>query len=108
MLKLSSGDEMPAMGFGTCHIKTADVFYNAVKNGYRHFDTASYYFNEEFLGEGLARAIKEGLVKREDLFITSKLWHSEYADPEAAIQRSLQKLQVSYIDLYLVHWPLNG
>jgi diketogulonate reductase-like aldo/keto reductase len=107
-LKLNSGFEMPSLGFGTSGIKTTEPFYSAIKVGYRHFDTASKYGNEEFLGEALTRAIQEGLVKREDLFITTKLWFTEFNDPKAAIQRSLEKLKTDYADLYLIHWPMNG
>ncbi len=83
---------MPSLGFGTSGIKTTEPFYSAIKVGYRHFDTASKYGNEEFVGEALKRAIQDGLVKREDLFITTKLWFTEFNDPKAALQRSLEKL----------------
>ena len=65
----------------------------ALKNGYTHFDTATIYGNEEFIGEAIARAISEGFIKRENLFIVTKLWHTDYSDPEAALQLSLKKLQ---------------
>ena len=107
-LKLNSGFEMPSLGFGTAGIKSTDPFYTALKVGYRHFDTATIYGNEEFIGEALVKGITEGLVKRADLFIATKLWHTDYADPEAALRLSLKKLQTDYVDLYLVHWPMNG
>ena len=91
-LKLNSGFEMPSMGFGTYGIKTTDPFITAFKIGYRHIDTASYYDNEELIGEAIERASKEGIVQREDLFITTKLWHDDYSDPEAALRLSLKKL----------------
>ena len=107
-LKLNSGFEMPSLGFGTSGIKSTEPFYSALKVGYRHFDTATKYANEQFIGEALTRGIQEGLVKREDLFITTKLWDTDYSDPEAALRLSLKKLQTDYVDLYLVHWPMNG
>lgn len=105
---LSSGYTMPKLGFGTSSVLEPEVFYTAVKVGYRHFDTATRYRNEEQLGEALQRCISEKLVTREELFITTKLWHDDYKDPEAALRLSLQKLKVDYVDLYLIHWPLNG
>ena len=99
---------MPALGFGTYLIKDADTFYRALKNGYTHFDTATFYANEEFIGEALQRGFQEGLCRREDLWITTKLWHTDYEDPEAALRLSLKKLGTDYVDLYLIHWPYNG
>lgn len=98
---------MPVIGLGTYPIKEVNVFEQAIKLGYRHFDTASFYENEQFLGEAIQRAISAGVVKREDLFIVTKLWHTEYADPEAALSRSLAKLKLDYVDCYLIHWPNN-
>ena len=91
-LKLNSGYEMPSLGFGTACIQTTEPFYTALKVGYRHFDTATRYENEQYIGEALTRGIQESLVKREDLFITTKLWHTDYSDPEAALRLSLKKL----------------
>lgn len=108
MIKLNSGYEMPALGFGTFLIKDSETFYLALKNGYTHFDTATCYSNEEFIGEAITKGIAEGLVKRENLFIATKLWHTDYSDPEAALKQSLQKLQMEYVDLYMIHWPYNG
>lgn len=107
-LKLSSGFEMPVLGFGTSSIVDPESFYTAIKVGYRHFDTATKYKNEEFIGEALERSIQEGLVTRSELFITTKLWHDDYSDPEAALRLSLKKLKVDSVDLYLIHWPMNG
>ena len=99
---------MPVLGFGTSQIKETEPIYTAiVKAGYRHIDTATRYANEEYVGEAIEKAIAEGAVKREDLFITTKLWHSDYSDPEAALKLSLQKLKLDYVDLYLIHWPNN-
>lgn len=88
-LKLSSGFDMPSMGFGTSGIKSADVFYSAIKVGYRHFDTATKYANEEFIGEAITRAVQESIIKRDEVFITTKLWDTDYADPEKALRLSL-------------------
>ena len=69
--------KMPSVGLGTYPIKETDVFEKAItEGGYRHIDTASMYANEEFIGEAVQRAIAAGVVKREDLFIVTKLWHT--------------------------------
>ncbi|KAJ9187590.1 hypothetical protein P3X46_003028 [Hevea brasiliensis] len=114
---LSSGQRMPLLGMGTAtsplvgsdEIKTAIL--QAIELGYRHFDTATLYLTEEPLGEAIAEAVSRGLIKcREELFITSKLWcsdaHSDLVLP--ALQKSLQALQLEYIDLYLIHWPVSS
>ena len=81
------------------------VVYEAVLNhGYRHIDTASVYANEEVIGEALQEVFATGKVKREEVFISTKLWQTERDDVEAAVRRSLQKLKLDYIDLYLTHW----
>ncbi|OJT08165.1 hypothetical protein TRAPUB_927 [Trametes pubescens] len=90
-----TGDKMPLVTKETC----ADTVYNAIKEGYRLFDGASDYGNEKQAGEGVARAIKDGLVKREDLWITSKV--------EAAVKYSLALWGLDYFDLYLVHFPIS-
>jgi diketogulonate reductase-like aldo/keto reductase len=99
---------MPTMGFGTSGIYSVEPFVNAIKNGYRHIDTAKRYENEQFIGEAIKITIAENIVKREDLFITTKLWHDNYDAPEDALRLGLQKLNVEYVDLYLIHWPNNG
>ena len=99
--------QMPILGLGTSSVKNANIFEQAINVGYRHFDTASYYDNEEFLGEAIQRAISAGVVKREELFIVTKIWHNEYAEPEVALRRSLAKLKLDYVDCYLIHWPNN-
>jgi len=98
---------MPVVGLGTFPIIDAAVFEQAVELGYRHFDTASFYHNEEELGQGLRKAMERGLCYREELFIVTKIWDSEYSDPEAALRRSLTKLGMEYVDCYLIHWPNN-
>ncbi len=102
---LNSGYEMPVLGLGTWTL-TGDTCENAVyaalKSGYRLIDTARYYGNEEDVGKALTRAIKDGICKREEVFITTKLvpWTN---DPDSDIADSLKKLGVSYIDLCLLH-----
>ncbi len=104
-VKLNNNLEMPIVGLGTWLSKPKDV-YNAVlialKNGYRHIDTAMIYNNEEFIG----KAIKDSGVKREDIFITTKLWNTDqgYEKTLKAFDVSLKKLGLEYIDLYLIHW----
>jgi len=106
-----NGDKFPALGLGTWLSKKNEV-YNAVlaaiKTGYRHIDCAYIYGNEKEIGAALHEAFKLGLVKRQDLFITSKLWNSDHAPErvELAIRKSLADLQLDYLDLYLIHWPV--
>ena len=71
-------------------------------------DTASFYNNEEVVGQAIQTCISEGVCRREDLYITTKMWHWEYEDPEAALRASLGRLQLEYVDMYLCHWPNNG
>ena len=104
-VKLHNGVEMPIVGLGTWLSKPEDV-YNAVltalKNGYRHIDTAMIYQNEEAIG----KAIKDSGVKREDIFVTTKLWNTDqgYENALKAFEVSLKKLGLDYVDLYLIHW----
>src|SRR5690606_8912693 len=106
-VKLNNGVEMPIFGLGVFLSKEGTEVENAVKvalqNGYRHIDTAAIYKNER----GVGNAIKSSGVAREDIFITSKVWNSDqgYKTTLAAFDESLEKLQTSYLDLYLVHWP---
>ncbi|KAI0361410.1 Aldo/keto reductase [Trametes cingulata] len=107
-----TGDKMPLVGFGLWKVTKetcADTVYNAIKEGYRLFDGASDYGNEKEAGEGLARAIKDGLVKREDVWITSKLWNTNHAKEhvEEACKYSLKLWGLDYFDLYLVHFPIS-
>lgn len=82
------------------------MIYDAiVKSGYRFIDCATRYGNEELVGSAIKRAINEGVVCREDLFVVTKLWMTDFKDPEAALRLSLQKLQIEYADCYLIHWP---
>lgn len=105
-ITLNNGIDMPRVGLGTYAIKELPtVIYESIKDGLRMFDTASYYKNEKEVGEGVNKAIADGLVKREDLFVVTKLWVEDKHQPEVAIQKSLKELNLEYVDLYLVHWP---
>ncbi|EXJ84974.1 alcohol dehydrogenase [Capronia epimyces CBS 606.96] len=106
-----TGQQVPQVGFGLWKVpndSTADVVYTAIQNGYRHFDGACDYGNEKEAGEGIRRAIKDGLVKREDIFVTSKLWATFHAPEhvEVAAKRQLADWGLEYFDLYLIHFPL--
>jgi len=102
---LSDGTKMPAVGLGTFKEMEKDSLKNAIlKNGYRHIDTAKVYDNEEVIGDVLQEVMKEG-IKREDLYIVTKVWGNQLDDPEKAIKESLAKLKLDYVDLYLIHWP---
>ena len=108
-LTLNTGAKIPAVGFGVFQIpdptECKRVVLDAIKVGYRSFDTAASYRNEAALGAAVREAIDTGLVKREELFITSKLWvqDSSYEAAKTAIQSSLDKLGLYYLDLYLEH-----
>lgn len=107
---LHNGIEMPAIGFGTYKLQEGEECYNAVKFaldcGYRHIDTAAIYENEVSVG----KAIKDSTIPREKIFVTTKVWNTErsYAKTMKAFEASLERLQMEYVDLYLVHWPANS
>ncbi|QGH35782.1 aldo/keto reductase [Gracilibacillus salitolerans] len=109
-LKLNNGTEIPAVGLGVYKAEPGDEVYHAVRSalelGYRHIDTASLYANEE----GVGQAIVDSGIPREEIFVTTKVWNDEqgYEETKAAFKRSLERLQMDYVDLYLVHWPVPG
>ncbi|MHC2993495.1 2,5-diketo-D-gluconic acid reductase [Pontibacter sp. HJ8] len=106
-VKLNNGVEMPILGFGVFQIPDAEEcersVYDALQTGYRLIDTAAVYLNEEAVGN----AIKSSDVPREELFITTKVWVQDagYENTKRAFERSLKRLQVDYLDLYLIHQP---
>jgi diketogulonate reductase-like aldo/keto reductase len=108
--KLNTGATIPAVGLGTWQAEPGVVgqaVKQAIKVGYRHIDCAKAYANEKEIGDALQELQKEGIVKREELFITSKLWCTDHnpADVAKALEGSIERLQCDYLDLYLMHWP---
>lgn len=113
-ITLNNGIKMPRLGLGVFRAENSPELVNAVKvaikNGYRSIDGAAIYGNEEAMGEGIREGIKEAGITREDLFITSKVWNVDlgYESTIAAYEASLNRLGVDYLDLYLIHWPVEG
>ncbi|AZV63127.1 aldo/keto reductase [Peribacillus frigoritolerans] len=111
---LHNGVEMPWFGLGVFKVEEGPELVNAVKmaikHGYRSIDTAAIYENEEGVGQGIREGLKEAGISREDLFVTSKVWNADlgYESTIAAYEKSLQKLGLEYLDLYLIHWPVEG
>ena len=109
-VKLNNGVEIPYIGLGVFKAEEGDETYNAVKwaieAGYRHIDTAAIYKNEASVG----KAIQDSGIAREDIFVTTKLWNEDMRQGTElnAIDASLEKLRLDYIDLYLLHWPVKG
>jgi len=111
---LNNGVNMPWLGLGVFKVaegsELVQAVASAVKHGYRSIDTAAIYENEKSVGEGIREAIREHSIRREDLFVTSKVWNADlgYESTLAAYETSLQKLGLDYLDLYLIHWPVQG
>ena len=108
-IELNNGVEMPILGFGVFQVRDAEVcersVYEAIQTGYRLIDTAASYLNEDAVG----RAIKRSGVTREELFVTTKLWIQDagYERTKKAFEKSLHRLQLDYLDLYLIHQPFG-
>lgn len=106
-----NGRTMPKIGLGTYRVKDSDECRESVKyaieQGYRSIDTAMIYGNEETVGQGIKEGLKSTGLSREDLFITSKLWLTDFGrqNVEEAYRQSVEKLGLDYLDLYLMHWP---
>ncbi|MBH9580192.1 aldo/keto reductase [Staphylococcus felis] len=106
-----NGNQMPKVGIGTFRVKNDEdaksAVKHAIKNGYRSIDTAMIYQNEEMVGQGVHEALEETNLQRDDLFVTSKLWLTDYGyeNVEAAYKASLNRLGLDRLDLYLMHWP---
>jgi len=110
-LKFENGDLLPILGLGTWKAEpgeVGEVIKTAIRMGYRHIDCASLYGNEAEIGQALNELLEQGEIKREELWVTSKLWndchHPDHVRP--AMEKTLADLQLDYLDLYLMHWPL--
>ncbi|WGV58915.1 aldo/keto reductase [Brevibacillus brevis] len=111
---LYNGVKMPWMGLGVFKVEEGQelelAVKNAIKHGYRSIDTAAIYNNEEGVGRGIRAGLQEAGLTREDLFVTSKVWNADlgYESTLQAYETSLKKLGLEYLDLYLIHWPVEG
>lgn len=111
---LHNGVKMPWLGLGVFKVEEGpelvDAVKTAIRHGYRSVDTAAIYENEEGVGKGILEGLSETDISREELFVTSKVWNSDlgYDSTIAAYETSLKKLGLDYLDLYLIHWPVEG
>jgi diketogulonate reductase-like aldo/keto reductase len=105
-IELNDGQAIPRFGLGVWQISSGKSCESAVcaalDAGYRHIDTAAFYGNEESVGN----AIRDSGIAREEIYVTTKLWNSAHGDPGQALERSLNKLKMDYVDLYLIHYPV--
>lgn len=128
LIDLKTDAAMPLVGLGTWRSEPNEIkesVLHAIRAGYRHIDCASIYQNEHEIGDALEQIFSEGVVKREDLWITSKLWNTDHSSIKfltfywrnncvlgdrvlPALKQSLKDLKVDYLDLYLIHWPITG
>lgn len=111
-LTLNDGNQMPMFGLGTWNAQgkeLKDAVKAAIEAGYRHIDTAANYKNESLVGEAISECIEEQIVKREDLFVTTKLWNNSHSRGSVAraLAKSLRALNMNYVDLYLIHYPIG-
>lgn len=110
-VRLNNGIEMPILGIGTFRLsdeQAENSVYWALRDGYRLIDTARIYGNEVGVGRGIQRAIDEGFVTREEIFVTTKMWKDDYDDGDSAIENSLNRLGLDYIDLMILHHSAPG
>lgn len=111
---LNNGAKMPWLGLGVFRVEEGaelvEAVKTAIKQGYRSIDTAAIYENEGGVGEGIIQGLQESGLKREELFVTSKVWNADlsYEGTIRAYEQSLKKLGLEYLDLYLIHWPVKG
>ena len=110
-IKLASGRSIPSIGMGTFGSdryspeEVSAAVSGAIRYGYRFFDCASVYGNEELIGRVFEEALQSGVVKRDELFITSKVWNDMHRQVQTSVKKTLSDLQLSYVDAYFVHWP---
>lgn len=111
---LNNGAKMPWLGLGVFRVEEGaelvEAVKTAIKQGYRSIDTATIYENEAGVGEGIIQGLQESGLNREELFVTSKVWNADlsYEGTVRAYEQSLEKLGLEYLDLYLIHWPVEG
>ncbi|XP_047998578.1 aldo-keto reductase AKR2E4-like [Leguminivora glycinivorella] len=116
VLELNDGNKIPVVSLGTGrgtagHAPMDEVrqaVFWAIEQGYRHIDTAAFYQDEPEVGQGIADAIAKGMVKREDIYVTTKLWNDRHAQDQVvpSLRESLKRLNLEYVDLYLIHFPI--
>ncbi|ANB11207.1 trifunctional aldehyde reductase/carbonyl reductase (NADPH)/glucose 1-dehydrogenase (NADP(+)) YPR1 [Sugiyamaella lignohabitans] len=103
---LNDGSKLPVVGYGTYAVTDEtngyDALLEALKKGYRHIDTAFIYNNEEVVG----KAVKDSGIPRDEIFIVTKIWNNDHQDPAHALERSLRLMELDYVDLLLIHWPV--